>query len=388
MKRLSLFLSIILLLGAVSANAQRRGKKNAKAKKAETEEVVVDPRIQIMIAATQKILFIDSIVVDKKNFLAHYNISPEIGTICKTRDFYNSKDTTNTYIHVNGFGNRGILSAYKDTLTYLYETNRYGDEWSTPEELKGLSDTTLYKNLNHPFLMSDGSTFYFAAQGNESIGGYDIFVTRYDSEDNSFLKAENIGMPFNSEANDYMYVIDEYNNIGWFVTDRNQPANKVCIYSFIPNETRTTYGSDVSQEKLKQLARISKISDTWTDNQMRVDALERISNNYNRIRQASESVNKFSFIINDNITYTTDKDFKNKENILKFKELQTLKDKLVTIGKTLEITRNFYASASAEEKSNIHNGIVTNENEYYEIEKRIKELEKEIRNSEIKVSKQ
>ena len=28
------------------------------------------------------------------------------------------------------------------------------------------------------------------------------------------------------------------------------------------------------------------------------------------------------------------------------------------------------------------------ENEYYEIEKRIKELEKEIRNSEIKVSKQ
>ena len=65
-----------------------------------------------------------------------------------------------------------------------------------------------------------------------------------------------------------------------------------------------------------------------------------------------------------------------------------MKDKLVTIGKTLEITRNFYASASAEEKSNIHNGIVTNENEYYEIEKRIKELEKEIRNSEIKVSKQ
>lgn len=92
-----------------------------------------------------------------------------------------------------------------------------------------------YKSVNYPFMMPDGTTFYFAATGEESIGGYDIFVTRFDSESGSFLKAENIGMPFNSTANDYMYAIDEFNDIGWFATDRSQPEGKVCIYIFIPS---------------------------------------------------------------------------------------------------------------------------------------------------------
>lgn len=45
-------------------------------------------------------------------------------------------------------------------------------------------------------------------------------------------------MPFNSPANDYMYAIDEFNNIGWFASDRYQPDNKVCIYVFVPNSSK------------------------------------------------------------------------------------------------------------------------------------------------------
>ena len=37
----------------------------------------------------------------------------------------------------------------------------------------------------------------------------------YTSTD-TYLVPENVGMPFNSPYNDYMYVIDEYNNLGWF----------------------------------------------------------------------------------------------------------------------------------------------------------------------------
>lgn len=39
-------------------------------------------------------------------------------------------------------------------------------------------------------------------------------------------------MPFNSIYNDYMYVVDEAKNVGWFVTDRYQEADKVTVYQF------------------------------------------------------------------------------------------------------------------------------------------------------------
>ena len=106
-------------------------------------------------------------------------------------------------------------------------------------------------------------TLYYGAKGPESIGGYDIFVTRYDMDERKFLYPENIGMPFNSLANDYLYAIDEINNIGWFVSDRHQPEGKVCIYIFIPNTTRKTYDfNNIDQEKLTRLARISSIKET------------------------------------------------------------------------------------------------------------------------------
>ena len=94
---------------------------------------------------------------------------------------------------------------------------------------------------NYPFMLSDGITLYYAAVGVESFGGYDIFVTRYDMDEKKFLYPENLGMPFNSPANDYMLAIDEFNQLRWFFSDRNQTENKVCIYIFIKNDIRKEY---------------------------------------------------------------------------------------------------------------------------------------------------
>lgn len=380
MKRL-LFLISIIVFSAASVDAQRYRKKTSKNKKNKTEEVVEDPRIQIMTSATQKITFIDSVVVDKKDFIKYYKLSPEIGKILKSADFFHTKDTTESYIHLNGFGNKGYISQRKDSLYNLLEINLYGDEWTSPKELKGIADTSLYRSINYPYMMPDGYTFYFAATGNESIGGYDIFVTRYDSENNSFLKAENIGMPFNSTANDYMFVIDDLLNIGWFATDRNQPNNKVCIYTFIPNETRLTYNNDVSPERLKKFAKIHRISDTWDNPNEKDEAIRRI--NSNSIKLDSNNNDNY-IVINDSIIYTNENDFKVEENKKKFKQLQILKQKLSTINKALEITRNYYASASDNEKATLNNGILKNEQEHLAIEKEIIELEKSIRQSENK----
>lgn len=90
-------------------------------------------------------------------------------------------------------------------------------------------------------------TIYYASDGDGSMGGYDIFVTRYNTNTDTYLVPENVGMPFNSPYNDYMYVIDEYNNLGWFASDRYQPEDKVCIYVFVPNDSKRTYNYEAME---------------------------------------------------------------------------------------------------------------------------------------------
>ena len=90
-------------------------------------------------------------------------------------------------------------------------------------------------------------------------------------------------------------------------------------------------------------------------------------------------------VINDNISYTSISDFKDKENAEKYKTLVKLINKHHTISKALEITRNYYAKADINDRNEIKNEILENEKEYYELELEIKRLEKEIRNNENKI---
>lgn len=43
-----------------------------------------------------------------------------------------------------------------------------------------------------PVCLSDGVTIYYATDG-EGLGGYDIFVTRYNTNTDSYLTPENVG---------------------------------------------------------------------------------------------------------------------------------------------------------------------------------------------------
>ena len=98
------------------------------------------------------------------------------------------------------------------------------------------------------------------------MGGYDIFVTRYDSDDNTYLRPDNIGMPFNSPYNDYMYALDDLNNLGWFASDRYQPEGKVCVYVFVPNSTKQVYDYETADpQAIIDAATLKEIKKTWSD---------------------------------------------------------------------------------------------------------------------------
>lgn len=361
------------------------GQKNIrKTKIRPTKEVKkIDERTERMLSATQKVFFVDSLVVNKEEFLNKYILTKEAGKLCKYNELFEADDTQyGSFAHVNEMGNKCYYAIENNNgRTKLYTSDRLNNAWTAPIALEGLDGDGGIENMNYPFMMADGVTMYFAATGKESIGGYDIFATRLDPDTEMFFEPENIGMPFNSEANDYMYVIDEINNIGWFATDRNQPAGKVCIYTFIPSETRETYSPDLySRDEIESLARIMRIEDTWQSLKERDDALDRIKAISKK--KDNRQADSFLFVINDNITYKKTSDFQLSENANNFRELRTMKARLEKLEIDLDKARNHYATANAREKKILKADILKGEMLLENLTKHIRQTEKTIRNSE------
>ena len=114
--------------------------------------------------------------------------------------------------------------------------------------------------------LASGSTTNLckATANSTEMGGYDIFMSTFDLDKGVFYSPENIGLPFNSTANDYLLAIDDINHLGWLVTDRRQPEDKVCIYTFVPTASRQGFeDTNLTNVEIERYSRILSIADTW-----------------------------------------------------------------------------------------------------------------------------
>ncbi len=340
--------------------------------------------------ATERITIIDSVVCAADDAIQAIRVSRENGRIDTYASTYHTTDSLGATLYENELANKRYLAVAKpptpeDSIASLHlaVSDKIGEQWSTPVALTGLNDDDLSQNF--PFLLSDGITLYYAATGPESMGGYDIFVSRADGEDGSFLSPENVGFPFNSTANDYLLVIDEFNQLGWFVTDRRQPEGQVCVYTFIPNATREVYGDDVTEEELRSRARISAISDTWSltdENEMNA-ARQRLADLREGKRENKTVRPDFQFVIDDQRTYAHLDDFKSTTARNKMQQWLQLSKNCETDATMLQRLRDNYATASAAQRTQLRQTILQLESNNETHQQQLRQLEKEIRNSEI-----
>lgn len=337
---------------------------------------------QIKLHATEQVTIIDSVVLPKAQVIEQIKLSEECGTIMNYADFFKSGDNNSTLFR-NELGNRIVYAeANKKGHLRLKEKSFIGGEWSMERQLKGF-DEEEEDNLNFPFMLTDGVTMYYAAECEESLGGYDIFMTRYDTDNQQFLAPENIGMPFNSPANDYLMVIDEFHQLGWFVSDRNQPADKVCLYTFIPTETRRIYNEqEIGKKKLASFARIASIKDTWKDMNAVNNAKKRLA----EARQGTKNETKnhdFTFVVNDNKTCYSIADFKNSEAQQKVKLWLDSKKEIESKTAELKALRDKFATMNEAQSSQIKSQILQLETTVERLAAGILNLEKEIRHLEL-----
>ena len=80
-------LSLALLL-PLTIEAQKKKRVVKKPPVVVVEEPQEDPRITNMREMTQQIIIIDSIVTDKQQFLSHYRLSSETGSLMTTSQFF------------------------------------------------------------------------------------------------------------------------------------------------------------------------------------------------------------------------------------------------------------------------------------------------------------
>lgn len=332
-----------------------------------------------MVRNTEMVCFIDSFVADKDDFLSKYILDRSAGTITTFSEVFDSEEEGDAFTPETG-GTVFFSRVGEDSLFHIYQGYKSLDMWMDPVQITAADNGG---DSRWPFVESDGVTMYYASNGNGSIGGYDIFATRYNSATDRWLVPENIGMPFNSDANDYMYVIDDVNNLGWFATDRRQPEGKVCIYVFIPNESRVVY--PFSEENASAVIRASKIisiAESQTDADAVRTARQRLMmltfNQENQSQQGS-----FLFVVDDMNDYHELSDFKSEEARKMFQRWQELTEQHAADSSRLENMRDNYALSSKQAREGMRKSIQELEDKVLKQEEELDGMEMRIRNTEI-----
>jgi len=110
----------------------------------------------------------------------------------------------------------------------LYVSKLNSDKvWSEPVNLGKSINTE--GNEMFPFIHKDGYLF-FASDGLPGLGGLDIFMAKV--KENDFSNPFNLGVPVNSNFDDFSFILDKEMKTGYFSSNREEGKGDDDIYFF------------------------------------------------------------------------------------------------------------------------------------------------------------
>ena len=165
----------------------------------------------------------------------------EIFVIRKSADSWSEPQRLQEYINMEGITNLQPQVVHQSGNEYIFfASNREGgqggmDIWYISRELSnddmeftfpinlGPSVNTLGDEIS-PFYDKSTKSLYFSSNGQVTIGGFDVYKAienrSTDGSKTSWALPENLGVPYNSSADDYGYILDKNNNSGLMVSNR------------------------------------------------------------------------------------------------------------------------------------------------------------------------
>ena len=174
-------------------------------------------------------------------------------------------------------------------------------------------------------------------------------------------------------------VIDEAKGIGWFATDRNQPAGRICLYLFIPNEARPRVSEDIDPERLRTLSALTSLRGTWPEG---ADYAPLISAARTNTDAAEKKAGDFEFIVNDNTVYYSERDFRSADAAEAFEKAATLRKQAEDIEERLKQAYATYEKSNKTKRNELRASIREDERTLDDLRSQIRTWEKRARNAE------
>lgn len=318
----------------------------------------------------EKVEIIDSVETTVDSILAYCPLSSEAGTM--------AYDEKGNVVYTNQRRDRKLWGTAHETSSVILSSHNLMGQWSAPDTLP--QEVNMASQQAYPYVLSDGVTLYFAVCDTSGLGGYDIYVTRYNTYTEAYTAPENVGMPFNSMGNDYLMLIDEHRNIGYFATDRFSPEGRVRIYSFVPT-LQKTYWRGLSTDSLAAYAQLRYVLPVQQTTLVEMAGFEPASK-LNTI-QAEQPKEEIFFVLNDSVVYTDLSHFCHTEALKKYQEWENLQKQADYDTQLLSTLRQSYGEADEEEREQLAPSIIQLENKQSQSLQRCQNLLQEIRQIEM-----
>lgn len=152
-----------------------------------------------------------------------------------------SKDGKSLYFASDMQGSIGSMDIFVVTIN---DDGTYGQP-------KNLGETINTKQREQfPFITND-NTLYFASDGHQGMGNFDIFMS-YKLSETEFDKPINLGSTINSEMDDFNFIIKENDSVGYFASNRTGDDN---LYTFVQeiNKLQFLVEGEVRDKKTLEL---------------------------------------------------------------------------------------------------------------------------------------
>ena len=151
----------------------------------------------------------------------------------------------NDVIYFSTEGDEGVRN--------LYVTEQQDTVWSVPVLLEKQSTTD--SNEIYPMLSPDGKTLYFSSKGFYGAGGYDLYKSVLDEATQTWSVPQNMGFPYSSPADDFLYVESEDGEYAVFASNRECPADSVWVY-VLQYEDYPVHSAVTDPDELLELSRL------------------------------------------------------------------------------------------------------------------------------------
>ncbi|MBN2669429.1 MAG: PD40 domain-containing protein [Bacteroidales bacterium] len=214
---------------------QTRSSAKLQKDKQSEREIAICENGRDLVKYSSQLIVLDNTRIKQSNLQYAYKLDDTGGKIIVKPDDFKTKadlksDTKefmfvsdSGLVYFSSFGN--IKDGQRDI--YFAQKNDDGS-YATSQRLSSKINSTYDEDF--PFLSADGKALYFCSKGHNTMGGFDVFRSVFDSTAMDWSEPINLDFPTNTPYDDILYVVDKDDNFAMFASNRESQEEKLNVY--------------------------------------------------------------------------------------------------------------------------------------------------------------